>query len=130
MNVYSSPSSIIEYEPPKSLLLTTWLKDSILLTEEEVKNEITNVLTFAREFNVKKIIVDARDYPFRENYNIQYWINYTFMPMVVECGVAKYALIVIDRVEDQYESFKDVDSENMQVEYFTNPEEAEQWIES
>ena len=130
MKIYSAPSSVIDYEPNKSLLRTTWLKDAISLTEEEVKGEISNVLSFATEFKIKKIIVDSREYPFRENGNIQSWINYTFMPMVVECGVEKYAIIVNAPIPDGYEYSPDKDPEGLQVEYFLKPEEAQKWVES
>lgn len=129
MKVYSSPASLIEFEPNKSLLWATWLPDASTLTEEEVKSEITNVLSFAKEFNIKKIIVDTLHYPFRANYGIQYWINFKFMPMIMECGVEKYAIIVSEKIQPNFESFYGKDSDDLQVEYFMDADAAQQWLE-
>lgn len=129
MKIYSSPASIIEYVANQSLLKATWMIDAVSLTEEEVKNEINNVLSFAREFHIKNIIVDSRLYPFRQNQDIQLWINHQFMPLIVDIGVEKYAIIVTEPMSNQVPSLYGED-EDLQVEYFTEYKEAEQWIAS
>jgi hypothetical protein len=127
MKIYTSPASVIEYEANHELLKATWLIDAVTISEEEVKHEITNVLSFAREFKIKKIIVDSRLYPFRENQEIQFWINHHFMPLIIEIGVEKYALVVNTMIPHDVESLYEGD-EDIQVEYFTHPDEAKQWV--
>jgi hypothetical protein len=129
MKIYSSPASIIEYVAIQNLLKATWTVDAKSLTEDEVKHEINNVLSFAKEFHVKNIIVDSRLYPFRNNLDIQLWINHQFMPMIIEIGVKKYAILVNEQMDNQVSSLYDED-EDLQVEYFTDPMEAQRWIAS
>ena len=128
MKLYSSRSSQIELNKDKGFLVATWLKDSAKLTEHGAKNEILKVLDFAKEHAIKKIVIDAREYPFRENYNLQHWINFTFMPQVMEANILKYAIIIDTPVTDRYEKFNESDNENLSVEYFKNLEDAVKWI--
>ena len=129
MKVYSSPASRIDFEPDKSLLRATWLESAKDLTPDEVKEEITHVFNFAKEFNIKRIIVDARLYPFRENYDLQYWINFSFMPKIMDCEVEKYAIVIDQPITPKVESFYGKDSDFLQVEYFIREEAALVWIE-
>ena len=128
MKIYTTPSTLIEYEAPSRLLRATWLEECFQLKEEAVKEEIMNVLRFVQEFKIKKIIVDSRHYPFRENFNIQHWINCTFMPMIMECGVEKYAIIIKEPVPTKMESLYDSEADDLQVEYFTTQADALQWV--
>lgn len=130
MKIYSTPSTLIEYEASSRLLRATWLKDCFQLNEEAVKEEIINMLRFVQEFNIKKIIVDSRHYPFRENFNIQHWINGSFMPMIMECGVEKYAIITKEPIPTKLESLYDSEADDLLVEYFTTPGEAQQWVDA
>ena len=130
MKIYSSESSEIEYEGNKSLLQQSWLKESIQLNEEEVKSEIGKVLLFAQEFKIKRVIIDARNYPFRENQSIQNWINFTYMPQIMDVGVEKYAFVVSENLEDLFKTFGEQDSESMQVEYFAEEDKARAWVEA
>ena len=114
----------------KDLLRTTWLEGVAGLTDAEVKDEIIKVLDIAKELEIKKIIVDSRLYPFRENYDIQRWINHSFMPGIMACGVEKYAIIVDTVVDTNVDSLYEQDVDEMQVEYFTSLEEAQRWVES
>lgn len=127
MKIYSSPASSIEYVANQELLKATWMVDAVSLSEEEVKNEINNVFAFAREFHIKKIIVDSRLYPFRQNQDLQLWINHQFMPLIIEIGVEKYAIIVNENIDNKVTSLYD-EEEDLQVEYFTDPSEALRWI--
>jgi hypothetical protein len=129
MKLYSSPSSLIEYSENKSLIVATWKKQAAQLTESETKQEILKVLEFTRKHAAKKIIIDATHYPFRENYELQKWINFTFMPQVIEAKVLKYAIITDIPIVDRYENFDDLDTENLSVEYFKNLDEALEWME-
>ncbi len=114
----------------KDLLRTTWLEGVVGLTDTEVKDEIIKVLDIAKELDIKKIIVDSRLYPFRDNYDIQRWINHSFMPRIMACGVKKYAIIVETVVDTKVDSLYEQDVDEMQVEYFTSLAEAQLWIES
>ncbi len=130
MIVYKSPYSSIESEPEKRLLRAVWFKESIELDQEQVKSEISKILEYIKEYSITSIIVDSRNYPFRENDELQSWINRTYMPEIIDFGIVRYAIIVESRIKTTLDDFEDLDEDGLVVEYFTDPEQAQQWIAS
>jgi len=131
MRIYTSLYSSIDIEAEKKLMRVTWFPKSIDLDEEGVKTEINKILDYLIEYPISHIIVDSRKYPFRANETIQHWINHIYMPQIVDFGIKRYAIIVEKRVISMFETFEDtVDmEEDIQVEYFSNTQDAETWIE-
>lgn len=130
MIVYKSPYSSIESEPEKRLLRAVWFKESIELDQEQVKSEISKILDYMKEYSITSIIVDSRNYPFRENDELQSWINHTYMPEIIDFGITRYAIIVGSKIKTTLDDFEDLDEDGLIVEYFTDPEQALQWIAS
>ena len=130
MIVYKSPYSSIESEPEKRLLRAVWFKESIELDQEQVKSEISKILEYIKEYSITSIIVDSRNYPFRENDELQSWINRMYMPEIIAFGIVRYAIIVESRIKTTLDDFEDLDEDGLVVEYFTDPEQAQQWIAS
>ena len=131
-NVYASPYSSIEVDPEKKLMRVVWFKESINLNEEQVMQEISKILDYLKEFSISYILVDSRKYPFRNNETLQRWINYTYMPKIVDNGILRYAIVVEKKIQSIYEDFQDEDDveDDIAVEYFTDLIEAERWIAS
>ena len=130
MNLYSSPFSEIILQQDKNLLIVSWLKDSEVLTTEEVKSEIVKILDYVERHSVKNIIVDSTDYYFSENSEIQSWINYKFMPMILSTPVKKYGFVMktmSKRYEDHAAGSND---EDLKVAYFPTLNDARKWIDS
>ena len=132
MIVHSSPYSLIKSELGTKTMQVTWLKQSIELEEAQVISEIAKILDYVKGHSVVGIVVDARNYPFRENDNIQHWINHTYMPQIIDQGVERYAIIVETEIKSVFENFIELDDaeDGIVVEYFTSIEEAQRWIES
>ena len=130
MIIYKSPYSSIEAEPEKRLLSAVWFKASIELEQEEVKSEISKILDYIKEYSITSIIVDSRNYPFRENDELQSWINHTYMPEIIDFGITRYAIIVESKIKTTLDDFEDLDEDGLIVEYFTDPVQALQWIAS
>jgi hypothetical protein len=132
MNVYTSPYSSIDVDPEKKLMRVVWFKESSELNEEQVMQEISKILEYLKIYSTSYILVDSRSYPFRTNDVLQRWINYTYMPKIVDQGILRYAIVVDKKVNSIYEDFQDEDDveDDIAVEYFTDLQEAEQWISS
>lgn len=128
MIVYKSQFCSIASEPGKRLLSVIWFKRSIELDEERVKSEISNILDYIQEYSITSIIVDSRNYPFRENDKLQSWINHTYMPQIIESGIVRYAIIVESKIKTTLDDLEDLDEDGIVVEYFTDPEQARQWV--
>ncbi len=130
MNVHSSQFSTIEVNKELSLLVGAWFETSAKLQEEGVKNEISKILDYVRIYKIKKIMVDVRHYPFRENEHIQRWINNEYIPMIVDKGVERYAIIVKEMVVSNFDHMEDMvdDSDVMKLKYFTDTNTARQWL--
>jgi DNA phosphorothioation-dependent restriction protein DptG len=127
--VYTSPFTSIAYDGTRRQLNVTWHSRATELDEEGVKNEIAMILEMIRERSVINILVDTVHYPFRENSVIQSWINYTYLPKVMDSGVKRYAIVVKDKVKNWYENIEADDPEGLRVEYFTDPFAAQAWID-
>lgn len=127
MKFYSSTFSDLLYRSENQLILEYWKAESQSLDEAGVKFEISKILDCINEHTVRNIIIDARNYSFRDNIKIQQWINYTYMPLIMKSGVRKYAIIVKEQIESIYENFE-VEKVLPEIEYFTDPEEAQKWI--
>ena len=130
MNVYSSPYSSIDVDLEKKLMRVIWFEKSSELNEEQVMQEICKILDYLKEYSISYILVDSRNYPFRNNETLQRWINYTYMPKIVDNGILRYAIVVEKKIQSIYEDFQDEDDveDDIAVEYFTDLQEAEKWI--
>jgi hypothetical protein len=128
--IFSGPFSQISLIPERGLLLFVWKGESKTLTEESVKFEISRILDFVKEYHVENIIVDTVNYSFRDNLNLQNWINKQYMPLIMDCNVKKYALIVDLKTKTTYDDLDKDDAEFFlpAIEYFTDLEEAKKWI--
>jgi hypothetical protein len=130
MIIYAGPFSTINLVAESSLLVVSWTDNSKTLDEKSVKFEIGRILDYIKEYKIINVIVDTRNYYFLDNITIQNWINQTYMPLIMDSGVMKYGLVTKSAVKDKYVEFGEVDPESMQVEYFTDVENARKWIES
>ncbi len=132
MIVHESPYSVVIVDTAKRLLECTWRKESSTLLEEEVKAEIAKVSDTVQAFNIKYILVNAVLYPFRDNVQLQNWINTKYMPLIVDSGVKRYAIIVEHMVQSNLESMEELieEEDGMEMRYFTSEEEAKNWLVS
>lgn len=128
--IHQSPFTTITLAPEQGLLKAVWLPATAQMDEQAVIQEITLVLEAVEQRGVKGILVDVRNYPFQGNERIQAWINFTYMPRIVDSGVLFYALVVDKKRPSLYDNTPDLDDveAETQVEYFTDPAQAEQWI--
>lgn len=131
MRVHTSQYSTIEVNKEEFFLSAAWLEESIKLKEEGVKKEITKILDYVRIYKIKKVVVDVKNYPFRENENIQRWINYEYIPMIIEKGVERYAIVVKEMVISKFEQMEEIidDNDVMQIKYFTDLNAAMGWLQ-
>ena len=132
MNLYSSPYSSIDIDKESKLMRVQWHKECSSLSEEAVIEELSKILLYLNEHAISYVLIDSRNYPFRSNENLQRWINFTYMPKVIDFGVLRYAILVNGKIASIYEDFQDeADVEDdLAVEYFTDIEVALQWIKS
>ena len=130
MIVHESPYSVIVVNTANRLLECAWRKDAGALSEEEVIAEITKVSDTVQAHNIQCILVDATLYPFRDNMALQKWINTQYMPFIVDCGVKRYAIVAQQMVRSNLESLEELieDEESMEMRYFTQVEEAKNWL--
>ena len=127
MKLYSSPFSELLYMRERRLLLASWSESSKDLGEDEVKGEINKIIDYVREYQIRNIIVDTRNYFFKDNVRIQNWINYDYVPKLMESGVTKYAIVVKSDIK-LHPSDEKMEGILPVVEYFSSLEEALQWI--
>lgn len=130
MRVHESQYSTIDVNKEDQSLSASWLEEASKLKEEGVKKEITKILDNVRVYKIKKVVVDVKNYPFRENENLQRWINYEYIPMIMDKGVEKYAIVVKEMVISKYENMEDImdESDVMSIKYFTDMNKARQWL--
>jgi hypothetical protein len=130
MNIYDGPFSTIRLVADTRLLIASWQEEAKILDPEGVKFEIGRILDYVKQYAIRNIIVDTRNYVFQHDAGIQAWINHTYMPLIMDNGVMKYALVVASDVNDRYSDFEDMETVLPLIEYFTDIDKAKVWIES
>lgn len=134
MKIYTSPYCEFLFEAKGRVLSMIWNKECGQLDEEGVKSEIGRILKYIDQYGVINVIVDSRNYQFRDNATIQSWIHQTYVPQLVDGGILKYAIVVHDQILKELkkspDESEDDDDSFPRVEYFTRPDEAQNWIES
>ena len=120
----------IEFDEQQSLLSAEWIPSEVGL--EEVKTEMMNMLDEIRTSKPKKIMVDSRHYKLRKTEEIQYWINFKFIPKLIDEGIDKYAIVVNEETYRELATHEEPDpidlSEFMTVKYFSESKDAEAWL--
>ena len=129
MDLYSSPFSKIFLQKDKNLLLVSWLKESGTLNTEEIKKEIVKILDYIDAHSIENIIVDSSDYYFTENAEIQSWINYKFMGMIMDTPVKKYGFVMRSMNKKYEDHNNEKNEEILKVAYFLNLNDAHKWID-
>lgn len=131
MNLHKTQFSQITLQPDRHLLVFSWLKESETLRADEVKKEISKILEYVDQHSVKNIIVDSTNYQFADNAEIQSWINYKFMAMVMKTPVRKYGF-VLRAMSKRYEEHNNEPhhDDELKVAYFPNLNDAHKWIDA
>lgn len=131
---YQSKYSIAFYEEDYDLMKLSWFTSSEELSEANLKDEMNNILNHIKENKPKKIIVDTINFRYQVTQSIQNWIVSNFINKVFLIGVEKYAIVVDEEVfEDvntQNVSLEDDEEDSALIQYFTDDEEAFDWLET
>jgi hypothetical protein len=130
MKLYSSQFSQISLQRDKNLLVVSWLKDSEKLDTEEIKKEIIKMLYYIDKHSIENIIIDSSEYYLTENTEIQSWINYKFMAMIMDTSVKKYGFVMRSMSKKYEDHNKENNEEALKVAYFLNLNDARKWIDA
>ena len=120
----------VEFDEKKSMLSAEWIP--AVVNMEDMKVEMMRMLEMIKKRKPKNILVDSRHFKLRGNDDVQYWINFKFIPLLIDEGIDKYAIVVNEptykelKAEEQEEVI-DL-SEFMTVKYFTENKTAEAWL--
>jgi len=120
----------IEFDEKTSLLSAEWIPAVVGI--KEMKEEMMSMLEMIKSRNPRNVLVDSRHFKLRASDDVQYWINFKFIPLLIDEGIDKYAIVVNDEtykelhVEEEEEVI-DL-SEFMKVKYFTEGKDAEAWL--
>ena len=122
----------LEYDDKESLLSAEWIPSFVEF--DDMKSEMLRMLDMIKECKPKKVIVDSRHFKLRASDEVQYWINFKFIPMLINEDIDKYAIVVNEQTfnelkADEEEDFVDL-SDFMTVKYFTSGNSAEAWLNS
>ncbi len=121
----------IEYDKKNSVLSAEWIPAVVGL--EDMKREMMRMLGVIKETKPTKVMVDSRHFKLRSDDEVQYWINFKFIPMLINEGIDKYAIVVTENVYKDLKVEEEEDpidlSEFMTVRYFTEGKAAEAWLE-
>ena len=128
MDLYSSPFLRICLQSDKNLLIVSWLKQSKTLATEEIKNEVTTMLDYIDQHSIENIIIDSSEYYFTENEELQSWINYKFMLMIMNKPVKKYGFVMKSLGRKYENHWSESNDHDLKVAYFLNLNDAQKWI--
>lgn len=120
----------IEFDEKDSMLSAEWIP--AVVGFEEMKDEMMNMLEVIKEKKPEKVMVDSRHFRLRSSEDVQYWINFKFIPKLIHEGIDKYAIVVTEETYRELKADEEPDpidlSEFMTVKYFTSSKAAEEWL--
>ena len=120
----------VEFDSKKSILTAEWIP--AVVNMDDMKVEMMRMLEVIKKKKPKNILVDSRHFKLRGNDDVQYWINFKFIPMLIDEGIDKYAIVVNEPTYKELKAEEEEDvidlSEFMTVKYFTESKAAEAWL--
>lgn len=131
---YQSKYSIAFYDANYDVMKLSWFTSSEELSEAGLKEEMSSILNHIKENKPKKIIVDTINFRYHVTQSIQNWIVSNFINKVFLLGVEKYAIVVDEEVYNEVKvqqvAIDDDDEESAHIQYFTDDEDAFDWLGS
>ena len=120
----------IEFDEKRSILSAEWIPAVVDL--EDMKVEMMRMLDVIKKRKPKNVLVDSRHFKLRGSEDVQYWINFKFIPLLIDEGIDKYAIVVNEQTYKELKAEEEPDpidlSEYMTVKYFTESRTAELWL--
>ena len=120
----------IEFDENRSILSAEWIPAVVDL--EDMKVEMMRMLDVIKKRKPKNVLVDSRHFKLRGSEDVQYWINFKFIPLLIDEGIDKYAIVVNEQTYKELKAEEEPDpidlSEYMTVKYFTESRTAEFWL--
>ena len=114
----------------KKSLTAEWIPAVVSLADMKV--EMMRMLDVIKKNKPKNVLVDSRHFKLRGNDDVQYWINFKFIPLLIDEGIDKYAIVVNEQTYKELIGKDEPDlidlSEFMTVNYFTEGKTAEAWL--
>lgn len=120
----------VEFDDTNSLLSAEWIPAVVGMND--MKEEMMRMLDLIKEKKPKNVVVDSRHFKLRGSEEVQYWINFKFIPLLIDEGIDKYAIVVNEQTYKELQAEEEEDmidlSEFMTVKYFTEGKKAEAWL--
>mgnify|MGYP001340466361 CR=1 FL=1 len=131
---YQSKYSIAFYNAEHKLMKLSWFTSSEELSEAGLKDEMSNILNHIKDNKPRKILVDTINFRYHVTQSVQNWMVSNFINKVFMLGVEKYAIVVdeeiYDEVKIQQVSVDEEEEESTHIQYFTDEEDAFDWLKS
>ncbi|WP_291726577.1 STAS/SEC14 domain-containing protein [Bernardetia sp.] len=130
--MYKSKFIEVTLHPENSMLEATWFPTSEEMTEEEFKDEMLGFRELFLQHKPKKELVNTKDFLFTIHPEIQKWTDENIHKLQNEQGcLKKVAFIVSEDVIAALSVEQIFDEENsaaFNVRYFSERQEAEEWL--
>ena len=130
MIVYTSPTAELSFHQNATRFNLTWKPASRFSSEADLQRELEMILEFIKEHGVRHILSDSRHYPFHGNMEMQSWLDFDFYPRLSSSGVKGVAVVADPEAVEEYQREKGGMFADPEQEYFTDPDEAHQWLDS
>ena len=128
MIVYKSPSASVSVIPEHSCLNFKWTLAATNLLEEELKNEALKVLNYVEEYKPVSLILDERDFSLHDNFDLNDWFEFEFIPQVFSAGISRVAVVVSAQRITEYKDQQIQSFNEPNISFFSDPDDAADWI--
>ena len=131
MEVYKSKYYVLNFFAETALLETIAFPETEIMTPEEFKQECLQHTQIMVKFRPKKNLYDTRNMLFPIVPELQEWLNQTIFPILLDIELNISALIVSQEVIAQLsieQTMEESESSKITSRYFSNKEEAKEWI--
>ncbi len=130
-HLYQSKYQQIDFDSNTGIMQNTWTSDSIFMTADEYKSNLEKLVNLIREHKATKQLINALNFEFTIDIELQRWTDEKVNKMNRESGVNKVAFVIAEEIFSQMsieQTMEFAEGSGMDIRYFTTAPEARQWL--
>jgi valyl-tRNA synthetase len=131
MIIYESLYQQISYLPEEKIILQHWFESSQEMTDEIYRIEMTSLIDTVNQTKPLRALVQAQKFLFVISPNLQEWTNVHVNIPIISSNLEKSAFVMPSEFIAHLsveQVFDDIEPSVRNIRYFSDQEEAMQWI--
>jgi hypothetical protein len=130
MQVYQSPYLTLEVVPENQLIKVIWSPETITMTDDIFKSELTKYAEIAEQYHPHFSLVDTSAFAMTLVPEIQEWVQENIHPRSLKASIQKFAYLVSQDFFSQVSIEQTMEESGIMftTQYFDNQQDALNWL--